>query len=145
MKISKNSWHYKLGEVHGTHTFHARCLTGSHTTCTYIRGVANAMFRVAAAIALILFALIGCVCFVSAMVAVPTALAMGVPFVKGGLLSLAVAPCVVGWMAVVIFLLAQLMAFIARRLLERHDSKVSLLKQARIDKKEGICTLVSFE
>ena len=145
MKISKNSWHYKLGNSNGSYAFQERCHDNAHTTCTYIRGVANAMFRVTAslvfAIAVLIFALV----VLASMVTVPVAIAIGVPLLNNSLLGAMVAPCLVGWMAVVTGLLGYLLAWITDKMAARHKVKVSLLKQAALDKKEGICTLVRFE
>lgn len=145
MKISKNSWHYKLGNSNGSYAFQERCYDNAHTTCTYIRGVANAMFRTTAAIAFIAFAILFATIVLASMVTVPVAIAIGVPILNNSLLGAMVAPCLVGWMAVVIGLLGCLLAWITDKMEARHKVKVSLLKQAVLDKKEGICTLVRFE
>lgn len=145
MKISKNSWHYKLGNSNGSYAFQWRCLSDSHTTCTYIRGVVNAMFRVTASVIFLLAVFIFAVLMLASMITVPVAIAMSILILKSSLLGAMVAPCLVGWMAVVIGLLGYLLAFVTDKLADIHMAKVSLLKQARLDKKEGICTLVRFE
>lgn len=145
MKISKKSWHYKLGNSNGSYAFQGRCLDNAHTTCTYIRGVANAMFRVTASAVFLLAVLIFALVVLASMVTVPVAIAIGVPILKTSLLGAMVVPCLVGWMSVVIGLLGYLLAWITDKLEARHKVKVSLLKQAALDKKEGICTLVEFE
>lgn len=145
MKISKNSWHYKLGNSNGSYAFQERCLDNAHTTCTYIRGVVNAMFRVTAAVTFLLAAFIFAVLVLASMITVPVAIALSLPILKSSLLGAMVAPCLVGWMAVVIGLLGYLWTIAYDKLDARHKAKVSLLKQARLDKKEGICTLVRFE
>lgn len=145
MKISKNSWHYKLGNSNGSYAFQERCHDNAHTTCTYIRGVANAMFRVTASVVFLLAAFIFAVIVLASMLTVPTAIALGIPILNNSLLGAMVAPCLVGWMAVVIGLLGYLLMWITDKMEARHKAKVSLLKQAALDKKEGICTLVRFE
>lgn len=145
MKISKNSWHYKLGNSNGSYAFQERCHDNAHTTCTYIRGVINAMFRTTVAIAFIAFAILFATIVLASMVTVPVAIAIGVPLLNNSLLGAMLAPCVVGWVAVVIGLLGYLLAFATDKLEARHKAKVSLLRQAALDKKEGICTLVRFE
>jgi len=145
MKISKNSWHYKLGNSNGSYAFQERCYDNAHTTCTYIRGVANAMFRVTASVVFLLVVFIFAVLVLASMLTVPTAIALGIPILNNSLLGAMVAPCLVGWMAVVIGLLGYLLAWITDKMEARHKAKVSLLKQAALDKKEGICTLVRFE
>lgn len=145
MKISKQSWHYKLGNSNGSYAFQARCITGAHTTCSYIRGVMNAMFRLTAAITFLVVALALAAFVLASAVTVPIAIALGVPILKGTALGAMVVPCVIGWASGVIGLLGYLFAFISDKLEARHKVKVGLLKQARLDKKEGICTLVSFE
>lgn len=145
MKISKQSWHYKLGNSNGSYAFQARCLDNAHTTCTYIRGVANAMFRTTATVVFLLAVLAFAVLVLTSMITVPVAIAMGIPLLNNSLLGAMLAPCVVGWVAVVIGLLGYLLAWLTDKLEARHKAKVSLLKQAALDKKEGICTLVRFE
>lgn len=145
MKISKQSWHYKLGNEHGTYAFQERCQDNAHTTCTYIRGVMNAMFSLTVVLTFLLVLLVFGIVVLSSMVAIPVAIAMGIPVLKGTLLGAMVAPCVLGWVVTALGLFGYVASFIIDKLESRHAAKVSLLKQARIDKKEGICTLVSFE
>lgn len=146
MKISKNSWHYKLGQDHGSYAFQSRCILGAHTTCSYIRGVTNALFRVTAAIiALALFAMFA-LSIVASMLAVPVAVMFfGVVIPAKGFLTGAATLCGIGWASTILTLVCFIIAKIVEVLGERHDAKVSLLKQAALDKKEGICTLVRFE
>lgn len=145
MKISKNSWHYKLGNSNGSYAFQERCYDNAHTTCTYIRGVMNAMFRVTASLVFLLAVLIFALVVLASMITVPAAIFLSVPILKSSLLGAMVAPCLVGWMAVVIGLMGYLLVFITGKLEACHKTKVNLLKQAALDKKEGICTLVRFE
>lgn len=150
MKISKNSWHYRLGKAHGTNTFSDRCYTGRHTTCTYIRGVMNAALRLTVAIAFITITLLFAGVVIGSMITAPIMVfGFGVPVVKGTLLAGVAVLAAIGWTVSVligtILLLAKLIEFIAEKNTGRHERKVSLMEQARLDKKEGICTLVEFE
>lgn len=145
MNISKNSWHYKLGNSNGSYAFQERCRINAHTTCTYIRGVLHAMFRTVAAVCLIAILVFFVAVVLTSMITVPVAIALGFTILNTSLLGAMMAPCLIGWIAVVIGLMGYLLAFVTDKLEARHKAKVSLLKQAALDKKEGICTLVRFE
>lgn len=150
MKISKNSWHYRLGKAHGTSTFSDRCYRGQHTTCTYIRGVLNAALRLTVAVAVITIALVFAGVLLGSMITAPIMVfGFGIPVVKGTLLATIVTLAAIGWIATlmisVIIGLGALIEWLAEKNTGRHERKVSLLEQARLDKKEGICTLVEFE
>lgn len=103
------------------------------------------MFRTVAAVCLIAILVFFVAVVLTSMITVPVAIALGFTILNTSLLGAMMAPCLIGWIAVVIGLMGYLLAFVTDKLEARHKAKVSLLKQAALDKKEGICTLVRFE
>lgn len=146
MKISKNSWHYRMNRWNDD-DFVAKFKAGRYTTCSYVRvtiGTILALFVKIAAL-LAIASLIGFV--VGSMFVVPTLVYMGIaPYELAGIM------CVAGWIMTICFLVYALIDQIQMWLKHRAESaedrpkkEPNVFVQAIIDKHNKFCTLVTAE
>lgn len=140
MKISKQSWHYRFNSFTQS-GFDIRAETKVFTTCTYIRTTIRSFFQFTW-MTFVLLALASMAAIIlGSAVYLPVALIFGLS-IPDMVVPFAGIVYVVGLIALAQFLYAK---FFQEKLSERRERKLSLLRQAAADKKDGICTIVEFE
>lgn len=151
MQISKDSWHYKLNMAMRT-SFEGDVYRGkTFTTCSYIRqtifSMILALLFMVAGVGIAIFAM----AVITGMLGVPVALAFKMTFESAvilhvlgiGLLAWIIAG--IGGLAYgLIYAINWIGEWNTKRGHER-EYKASLVKQALQDRKDGICTIVTFK
>lgn len=144
MQISKDSWHFKLNKTVNTE-FESNVIEGKvYTTCSYIRTTAFSILKSAFMLFVALFMAGFALTMLSGMVVMPLALAMGNKDVPDPIMILGF----VGWAFIILISLGHIGSAIGRwndRRAEAREEKASLLNQALKDRKDGICTIVTFK
>lgn len=140
MKISKDSWHYRFNDYIQS-DFGYRAEREVFTTCTYIRTTIRTMFEAAFKLSLILFFVTLGALVVGSAIYLPIAKLFALP-----LLGFVEPFAGVTYAVITALLLGTgYEKFLKPALERRREQKISLLRQAMKDKKEGICTIVEFE
>lgn len=144
MKISKDSWHYRVNDKIQGYSFRDRARGRKFTTCTYIRTTMRSLLQgLLYAILLVLLA-VAAGTMIGMMLYVPLAAVTG-----WGVSHHMIIPCVVGWGWLFILGIAWVCSkvgpMIRERLSDRYERKLSILEQRVKDGKEGICTIVEVE
>lgn len=140
MNVSKSSWHYRFNDYFQSN-FGSRVDHSTFTTCSYIRTTVRTAFQAAFVIAATLLILVAIGTVLGSGIYLPIALAFGLPmatFVGGFAL--------ITYVALITVSCAWVYESKLKPVLEaRREQKLSLLRQAVLDRKEGICTIVRFE
>ncbi len=140
MKVSKSSWHYRLNDYFQSNFAH-RAERSTFTTCTYIRTTIRTFLQALVVILLSGFALSMLALIFGSAIYLPIAAIFGF-----AILDFTVPFAVVVYGAIVSVSIVLLYEKKLKPKLEaRREQKMSLLRQAVLDRKEGICTIVRFE
>ena len=144
MEISKDSWHYKLNKSM-SRKFEGNVLSGHmYTTCTYIRTTALSILSSIFFIFVMLFLSGFVLTVLSGMIVMPLALSMGLKGIPEVVMILGVA----GWLMAILTTIGHIGSatgkWISRKNEEREE-KAGLINQALKDRKDGICTIVTFK
>lgn len=151
MEISKKSWHYKLNKSM-LQSFEADVWKGKvFTTCSYIWltlfSLILAALFIVVGVAVALFAMT----MILGMIGVPIAVIMGLKF-ESAIILHALGVGTIGWVVAIImgftFGLVSLTNWVGKTNTKwKHEKeyKASLMKQAIQDRKDGICTIVTFK
>lgn len=151
MQISKDSWHYKLNMAMRT-SFECDVYTGkTFTTCSYIRQTVFSM------ILALLFLVVGvgiaifAMAVITGMLGVPVALAFNMK-VESAIIASILGVGLIAWASVGVGGLTYGLIHAIDCIDEWNTTRVhnreyedSLVKQAMKDRKEGICTIVTFK
>lgn len=144
MQISKDSWHFKLNKVMNT-KFESNVIAEKvYTTCSYIRATAFSIMKSVFMLFVALFMAGFMLTMLSGMIVMPMAVAMGIKDVPEPIVILGF----VGWAFLILIALGHIGSAIGRwsdRRAEAREEKASLLNQALKDRKDGICTIVTFK
>lgn len=140
MKVSKSSWHYRFNDYFQSN-FSYRASRSTFTTCTYIRTTIRTFFQ---ALATVLF-LGATLCMLGVIFG--SAIYWPVAVIFGLTLAKFTVPFAIITYAAVIAVGAGILydKKLKPKLEARREQKLSLLRQAVIDRKEGICTIVRFD
>lgn len=140
MKVSKSSWHYRFNDYF-QNNFSYRASRSTFTTCTYIRTTIRTFLQASVTI---LF-LGGLLCILG--VVLGSAIYWPVAVIFGLTLAKFTVPFAIITYAAVIAVGAAILydKKLKPKLEARREQKLSLLRQAVIDRKEGICTIVRFD
>lgn len=158
MNISRQSWHYRFMKKHGSSELKYDFMNGrrTFTTCTYIQALIGVMFSVLVFICAVLF--VGSFAIGTTVSMVYTAFV----FFDGGLPPEPTIPLLagfIGWMfTIMLGSLALIYAFIqwAQSAISKKSSAIrnkkrlkkkeepSVFAKALKDRKDGICTIVTF-
>lgn len=144
MKISKDSWHYRLNDIIQGYSFRDRARNRKFTTCTYIRTTVRSLIQGLLYAVLLVALALGAGALIGLMLYVPLAAVSGWVIHPGFIV-----PAVVGWGWAAIFgivwVFGKIGPYIRERLSDRYERKLSILEQRVKDGKEGICTIVEVE
>lgn len=139
MQISKSSWHYRFN-AWMQESFSSRSRNEIFTTCSYIR---TTIFSFLIGVLKLL------ICILSAIVVVDVVVGIiYLPFLIFGTVG-EVEPLVVGgiigWGVIGIVIAAIVADKLTPFWQARKERKIAMLKQAMLDNKAGICTIVEYK
>lgn len=140
MKVSKSSWHYRFNDYFQSN-FAYRAERSTFTTCTYIRTTIRTFFQATAATAFVSMLILMLILILGSAVYWPVAAIFGLPLAKFTVPFAVGTYCAIGAASIVLLYEKKLKP----KLEARREQKLSLLRQAVLDRKEGICTIVRFE
>lgn len=140
MKVSKSSWHYRFNDYFQS-SFSVRARNETFTTCTYIRTTIRTFFQ---ALSVVVF--LGAILAILGMV-FGSAIYWPVAVIFGLTLAKFTVPFALITYAAVIVVGSTILydKKLKPKLEARREQKLSLLRQAVIDRKEGVCTIVRFD
>jgi sterol desaturase/sphingolipid hydroxylase (fatty acid hydroxylase superfamily) len=139
MQISKSSWHYRFN-AWMQESFQSRSRNEIFTTCSYIR---TTIFSGIIGFFKLLMSLLGVIFVIWAVVGV-----VYLPFLIFGSVG-EVEPLIVGgvigWGAIGIVVACIVADKLTPFWQARKERKIALLKQAMLDNKAGICTIIEYK
>ncbi len=139
MQISKSSWHYRFN-AWMQESFKSRSRNEIFTTCSYIRTTIFSFIVGLVKLLWIALAVILAVIIVAGIVYLPFLIFGSVgkvePLIVGG---------IIGWGGLLMAGVALLADKLTPFWQERKERKIAALKQAMLDNKAGICTIVEYK
>lgn len=139
MQISKSSWHYRFN-AWMQESFKSRSRNEIFTTCSYIRTTIFSFIVSLVKLLWIALGIILAVIIVAGIVYIPFLIFGSVgkvePLIVGG---------IIGWGGLLIAGVALLADKLTPFWQERKERKIAVLKQAMLDNKAGICTIVEYK
>lgn len=139
MQISKSSWHYRFN-AWMQESFSSRSRNEIFTTCSYIR---TTIFSMIVGVLKLLYLVVGAAFVILTAVGV-----IYLPFLvfgEVGKVEPLIVSGIVGWG----FLLLLATLYTVDKLTPwceaRKERRIALLKQAMLDKKAGICTIIEYQ
>lgn len=139
MQISKSSWHYRFN-AWMQESFKSRSRNEIFTTCSYIRTTIFSFIVSLVKLLWIALGIILAVIIVAGIVYIPFLIFGSVgkvePLIVGG---------IIGWGGLLMAGVALLADKLTPFWQERKERKIAVLKQAMLDNKAGICTIVEYK